>query len=79
MLPFIVVRGVPPKLLRQDLHGGGQLHLVGFDERLPALGIIIAQPRGILPVQGIDQRPYRASVPLCLLHRRIQIYGLAAE
>lgn len=74
-----MVYGVPPELLRWDLHGGGQLHLVGFEERLPTLGVVEAQPRGVLPFEGIDQRPHRAVMLLRLLHHRVQIHWLSAE
>lgn len=62
MCVCIVVRGVPAKLFGRDLHRRGQLHLVGFDELLPARGAVIAETGGVFPAQGIDERLDRASV-----------------
>ena len=59
---LIVVCGAPPKLFRRDLHGVGQLHLMRFDELLPACGAVVTEARRILPVQRVDERPDDTSV-----------------
>ena len=42
---FLIVEGRPPaKVFGRDLHGLGQLRLVGQQELPPALAVFIAQP-----------------------------------
>ena len=41
----------------------------------PALAVFVAQPCGILPLQGVDEGPYRTGVCVDLCHGLLQIGG----
>ena len=71
---FLIVEGGPPaEIFRGNFHGLSQFRLVGQQELPPALAVLIAQPVGVLPFQGVDEGPHRPGVPVDLLHGVLQI------
>ena len=68
MVPLVMEGGTPAKLVYRDLHGLCQPCLVLHQERAPLLRIVIAKGSGVLPAQGVDDRPDRSLVLLYLPH-----------
>ena len=57
MVPFVVECGIPPKVLRRDLHLLGNHIPLRSKQMHPRIRIVIAQPLCILPAEGDDVCP----------------------
>ena len=52
MMTLIVKGGVPAELAVGNLHRPCHIHGVVGQQLAPAVGVVVAQPRGVLPPQG---------------------------
>ncbi|MPM44604.1 hypothetical protein SDC9_91283 [bioreactor metagenome] len=55
-------RGVPFQMVGLDFKVLSKFQRLGGEQRFPCVGVIIAQPSGVLPPQGYDGRPYVSGV-----------------
>ena len=67
MVPLVMEGSTPTKLIYRNFHSLRQLRLMLHQKRAPLLRIVIAKGSGVLPAQGIDNRP---DWPLVLFHLR---------
>ena len=77
MLPLVVEGGVPAEVRGRYFHRRRDLVAVGADEISPRCGVVEAQPRRILPLEGEDVRPHISGVLLQFLHRFFQRHAVA--
>ena len=70
---FIMEGGPPAKAAGRNFHRRRQLCLMGQQQSAPALTIFVAQPRGVLALQGVDEDPHRTGVCTDLLHGLLQV------
>ena len=70
---FIVEGGSPAKVFRRNFHCLGQFCLMSQQQLPPALRGVVPQPDGILPLQGVDEGPRRAGMPIDLIHGFLQV------
>ena len=73
MMLLVVEGSAPPKAAGRNFHGRRPFCLMGQQQSAPALAVFVAQPCGILPLQGVDEGPYRTGVCVDLLHGLLQI------
>ena len=65
---LVVVGGAPAELAGWNFHGLSQFRLVSQQKLAPALAVLVPQPRGVLPLQRVDEGPHRSVVSVDLLH-----------
>ena len=65
---LVVEGGVPAELTGRNVHGLRDLVAVSTEEVSPLGGVVVAQPLGILPLEGDDVRPNISRVLVELLH-----------
>lgn len=70
---FIVEGGAPSKITWRNFHRLGQFYLMSQQQLPPALRGVIPQPGGVLPLQRVDEGPYRTVVYVDLRHGLFQI------
>ena len=72
MIALVMEGSVPSEILRLDVHSGGDIVAVSTQQCLPCRCVVVAQPCGILPLQGNDVRPHVAGVVFQFVHGRVQ-------
>lgn len=73
MVLLIVEGSTPPKAAWWNFHRRCQFCLMSQQQSAPALTVLITQPCGVLPFQGIDEGPHRTGVCIDLFHGLLQI------
>ena len=78
---LVVVRGVPTKIFRRDVHRFCNIIAAGTEQIHPLRGTIIAEPFGILALQGKDQCPHIARMIVDLLadFRKVNAHTFVRE
>ena len=76
VVTFIMEGSVPAEVLGRDVHSGGNVVAVGAEKISPRPGIVVAQPLGILPLQGDNVCPHIPCVVLQLRHGLVQLHTI---
>ena len=78
---LVVVRGIPTKIFGRDVHRFCNIIAAGTEQMHPLRGTIIAEPFGILALQGEDKRPHIARMIVDLLadFRKVNAHAFVRE
>ena len=78
---LVVVRGIPAKIFGRDVHRFCNIVAAGTEQMHPLRGTIIAEPFGILALQGEDKRPHISEMVVDLVadFRKVNGYAFVRE